>query len=89
MLQLDQHGANLVLLGGMFVEAVHQQACISAVVADAGSVSIDAKSAGWVPGSLCRVTNQAATVALTVPISPMPTIMTTVAMTRPAAVTGV
>jgi hypothetical protein len=42
---------------------------VSAVVAAAGSVSTDATSAGWVPGSLCRLTNQAATVALTVPIA--------------------
>ena len=55
--------------------------------------STDTLSAGSAPdsapGSLGRVTNQAATVALTVPIRPMPTVMTTVAIARPTCVTGV
>jgi hypothetical protein len=49
------------------------------------STSADVTSSG----SLCRLTNQAATLALTVPISPTPTIMTAVAMIRPGGVTGV
>jgi hypothetical protein len=58
-------------------------------VAAAVSISADMTSSGSVPGWLCRLTNQAATLALTVPINPTPTTMTAVAMMRPGGVTGV
>jgi hypothetical protein len=51
--------SNLILLGGKFVEAVQQQGRRVGGRGGRGSTFADATSAG----SLCRVTNQAVTVA--------------------------